>query len=357
MSQWHYARGGQQNGPVTFEELRTMVRSGELEPADLVWNPSMKDWVAAGSVEGIFSAGAVAASANKPYATPGSAWGVSPDSYVGALVEEIAPGSEPIDVTACISRGFQLTKRNFLVLFLALLCYVGISIAITVPFSIAEAASNFNGVQANPLPPGAAGDPWSAMQYGFRTQFTPVHLLEQAVSIVVSAFLAAGFYRIGLNLVSGAPASVGQLFSQGGKLIRIALGSVLFAVPMWIGMTTLAFGGMTAGAIVSGVATILYVVIWMRLGFYGMAIVDRDLSLVESLKYSASITRNNQWNILGLVVLAGLLLMLGAVACMIGMIFTGPLAMLAIITAYRWMQYGRRSVMDHPGTDVPMIKR
>jgi uncharacterized membrane protein len=39
--QWYFSRHGSQEGPVTEEQLRTMIRGGELTPGDLVWNQEM----------------------------------------------------------------------------------------------------------------------------------------------------------------------------------------------------------------------------------------------------------------------------------------------------------------------------
>ncbi len=60
MTEWYYARGGQQSGPVTFEQLGELARSGGLHPKDLVWTSTMKDWTPAGQVPGLFVAPAIA---------------------------------------------------------------------------------------------------------------------------------------------------------------------------------------------------------------------------------------------------------------------------------------------------------
>jgi len=53
--EWHYAKGGQREEPVTFERLRELTESGELQPNDLVWRKGMEDWQPAKTVEGLFS--------------------------------------------------------------------------------------------------------------------------------------------------------------------------------------------------------------------------------------------------------------------------------------------------------------
>lgn len=337
MSQWYYARGGQQKGPVAFEELRTMARSGALDPADLVWNASMKDWLPASAIAGIFTAEEPAPSRempNNPYTTPGSAWGVTSDSYVGTPATEIVPGSEPIDVMACIGRGFQLTKRHFLVLFLVGLIYIGISMAVNLPFSIMEGVQNFNSYSPSP------GE--GQFAYGVRDQFTPLYLVHQIVSSLVSLFLALGTTRIGLNLVSGQEASVGQVFSQGGKMLRMIGATIIFYIAVMIGFVLLIVPG---------------VYIALRFGQFAIAIVDKDMGIMEAFRYSSSLTTNNRLNLLGLGIMGFLIMIAGLLALCVGVVFAIPVVWLSTTVAYRWMQYGRRAIMDYPGTEVPMIKQ
>jgi uncharacterized RDD family membrane protein YckC len=76
MTDWYYARNGQQQGPVTLETLQQLARTGQLDPsADLVWNASMTDWIPAGQAAGVFVAEAPAGAAPgglNPYAAPRS---------------------------------------------------------------------------------------------------------------------------------------------------------------------------------------------------------------------------------------------------------------------------------------------
>jgi uncharacterized RDD family membrane protein YckC len=43
---WHYVYQGQQAGPVTEEELLTLVREGKLSEETLVWREGMPNWIA-----------------------------------------------------------------------------------------------------------------------------------------------------------------------------------------------------------------------------------------------------------------------------------------------------------------------
>ncbi len=43
---WHYAKNGEQHGPVSEDELKNLHRAGEIQDKDLVWREGFTDWVA-----------------------------------------------------------------------------------------------------------------------------------------------------------------------------------------------------------------------------------------------------------------------------------------------------------------------
>lgn len=50
---WYYARGARRCGPVTYEQLREKVSTGELSPIDMVFNEGASQWVSAQDVPGL----------------------------------------------------------------------------------------------------------------------------------------------------------------------------------------------------------------------------------------------------------------------------------------------------------------
>jgi hypothetical protein len=48
--QWYYSKNATQLGPVTDEELRAKLASGEVTASDMVWKDGMPDWKPAASV-------------------------------------------------------------------------------------------------------------------------------------------------------------------------------------------------------------------------------------------------------------------------------------------------------------------
>ena len=90
---WFYGRGGQRNGPVTFEQLRQLVAGAQLRPDDLVWQDGWSEWRKATEVTGLFAApqqppsGPSPSSPSKPPSSssppPGT---IGPESPVSGLV-------------------------------------------------------------------------------------------------------------------------------------------------------------------------------------------------------------------------------------------------------------------------------
>ena len=342
MTEWYYARGGQQNGPVSFEQLVEMARSGGLNPKDdLVWSQNMKDWTPAGQVSGIFAQAVEAArpptppaDPANPYAAPDSTWTEVAPMPQGEALEEIIPGSEPLDVGGCLTRGFELTKRHFGPIVLVGLTYIGISLVAGMVFGLIDVALGFGQSTGGVLNSEDGNTSATYQQSG--------GMVSAIGSQLLSVFLSLGVTRIGLNLVSGKEFSVGMLFGEGRKLVRAILASLLFGVVVAVGFVLL---------IVPGVYLAL------KYGQFLTAIVDRDLGIMESFAYSASITTNNRLSLLGLWLLCLLVVLAGALACFVGLIFAMPVAWLSTVVAYRWMQYGHRAALDHPGTTTPMLAK
>jgi len=73
---WYYAQRGQQEGPVSEQELLQLASSGELKPTDYLWRPGLSTWV---SAKDVFLA--LDPAAPWPYTSPENAPQVpSPDS-------------------------------------------------------------------------------------------------------------------------------------------------------------------------------------------------------------------------------------------------------------------------------------
>ena len=71
MSQWYYAKGGRQLGPVPESELARLAASGGIDPAtDLVWREGMDDWKPANEIAELNLSAPDSAAPLNPYAAP-----------------------------------------------------------------------------------------------------------------------------------------------------------------------------------------------------------------------------------------------------------------------------------------------
>jgi len=52
--EWFFSKGGQQQGPVDFDQLKQLAASGQVRPGDLVWCEGMAKWTEAGTIENLF---------------------------------------------------------------------------------------------------------------------------------------------------------------------------------------------------------------------------------------------------------------------------------------------------------------
>jgi hypothetical protein len=55
--EWHYAKNGSQEGPVSGATLKNLIMSGEVASTDLVWREGMSDWRPAAEISDFESDG------------------------------------------------------------------------------------------------------------------------------------------------------------------------------------------------------------------------------------------------------------------------------------------------------------
>jgi len=149
--------------------------------------------------------------------------------------------------------------------------------------------------------------------------FGVLFFFETLKFAIVDCYLQSGYRQMLLKIARGENAEVSDLFAGGRFFWRVFWASVLVSLMSTVGFMML---------VVPGVFVML--IFWP----YFFVIIDRDVGIVESFRVSAELTSGNY--------LAGLLLGLvwtgcwfgGLAACCVGLIFTYPLALLALTVAY-----------------------
>ena len=129
---WYYAVGNVRHGPVTFEELRGLVRSGTLQALDLVWQPEFgPEWRNAGQVRALFETAELEA----PPLVPADVQKAPLLGVTGERPSCLSAASQAYNrVVAVLFRPFDI-MRWFSMGFCAWLAYIGTQ------------SANFNGMK------------------------------------------------------------------------------------------------------------------------------------------------------------------------------------------------------------------
>jgi predicted RNA-binding Zn-ribbon protein involved in translation (DUF1610 family) len=132
-------------------------------------------------------------------------------------------------------------------------------------------------------------------------------------------FIMLGQSRLLLNVARGEHAQLGDLFSGGKYLWRMAGASILFGLMVFIGFLCLIIPGI-----------ILTLMFWP----YYFVLVDEDPPGIECLSRAKEYTTGNWGAVFVLFLAAVALVILGMCAAFVGLIFTVPLASLMMAVAY-----------------------
>ena len=186
MSEWYYMYGGQQQGPVTAAQLKSLAATGSLGPDDLVWNSSMTEWAAAKRMRGLNFVGQ-AAMVPQSVAVPGLAASfgheAAPQAYAPAPAYE--PTSEAPLATA------------------------------TAPQQLGYSAGRDDGVSPRTLELLRQTRPWV--------------LLVSVVMFIGTGLLLLGVI-IGIIATVAGGAGLGRIFGAGGAAAGAVVGIVMIVV-------------------------------------------------------------------------------------------------------------------------------
>ncbi len=138
-------------------------------------------------------------------------------------------------------------------------------------------------------------------------------------------------------MLRGSTANLGLLFQGGNRLLPV-LGLLILWEILPIGGVFLCYLLINLNP-VAGVVGVLTIVIffvmlfqWFWPSYY--LVVDRQIPVIESLRLAKQITEGNNGNTCYVFLVSLGLLLLGAIPCGIGWLFTGPLSSGLWGTAY-----------------------
>jgi len=141
------------------------------------------------------------------------------------------------------------------------------------------------------------------------------------IGTLVSLLITLGWLRVALEITNGVKPEVGDVFKASGYGTFI-IASILFYIGFVIGLILLIIPG------------IIFAVVF---GFYGFVIAQRPqgTGVMEALQASADLTRGHRWQLFGLGIVLLLINIVGLLACLVGVIFTWGITLIAWAYTYR----------------------
>lgn len=197
--------------------------------------------------------------------------------------------SSPVNVGDAVGYGWEVYWKNWTTLIVISI----VVIAIEVVFGLIGNASD---------------------NLGFR-------IVVQFLGFLVGALVSLGWLRVSLEVTRGVKPEVGDLFKAQGYGPYL-LATILFTIGLYIGLILCIIPG------------IIFLCVF---GFYGFVIAERGegVGVMESLQKSADLTRGHRWQLFGLGIVLFLINVVGAILCLVGLLFTAGITLLAWAYTYR----------------------
>ncbi len=305
---------GKEYGPVTAAKIHEWINGGRANLSTKAKRADEGVWKTLGEFAEFSAPPAAAApapaSAGSPFtaATPAAA-PAQPAGPVDAKVyaAELIARAAPLDIFGCLSRSFDLWKANFLPL-------VGVTFVVF-------------------LATGVLG---------------MVPILGAIVNIVLSGVFYGGLYYYYLGKMRGEPREFGDAFAGFSKafgplalasLLTVALSMAAACVliaPWVIGIMMTAQQGQPNPLLFLGIFVCALPIMYLSVSwtFTFALVIDQGLGPWTAMEVSRRVVTKQWFRVFFTILLGGILAMLGLIGLIIGVVFTLPLAIGALLYAY-----------------------
>ncbi len=140
------------------------------------------------------------------------------------------------------------------------------------------------------------------------------------VSAIFSLFFSIAFIRIGLKIVDGGTPEIADLWASYRVFWKYLGAGILYFLIVLGGLILLIVPG----------------IIWaIKYSFFGFFVVDQNLGPVDAIKASGRITHEAKWQLFLLGWLFFGVILLGALACGVGLFAAIPTVMIATAFVFR----------------------
>jgi uncharacterized membrane protein len=147
-----------------------------------------------------------------------------------------------------------------------------------------------------------------------------VGLLLNWVSFFVGQLVGIVWIALALAVLDGREISSDTLLPSGQVFVSYLIASLLFSIMVVVGLVLLIIPG---------------IIVALVFGLYGWALVDHRLDPVEALRHSSRITSGNRLQLLGFVLVALVVNIIGVLLFIVGVLVTSAVTLIAAGHAYR----------------------
>jgi uncharacterized membrane protein len=220
-------------------------------------------------------------------------------------------GASGFDVAAAFKFGWAKFTANALPILLIMLVLVVSSVIVS--FIGSSITSSMNEIEFNPdtLEFEGGGGFFSASYF--------VGFLFNALTWIVQTIVGAALIKGALDLTSGKPLSVSSMIT-GVDFVQVVIAAVLVGIATFIGLVL---------CILPGIAVIFLT--WFTTFF----IVGKGMNAIEAIKASVSFVTGN-FASMALLLLASMgALIVGAIACLVGLLVAYPVVLIAQAYSFR----------------------
>ena len=327
-------------GPISVEDIRQWISEGRLSAQSMVKSDADVGWRALGTLPEF-------ADAFKTMTPPP----IAPLTPAGGGADTGSDGVDflnrdyEMDIGGCVSRGWTTYKEHFGTLFVSFI------VAVVVILGALMVLGGIVGLVVV-----AAGQSLVVREVS--------NLIVAALLCLVSGPMMGGVYKVYLKALRKQTPSVNDAFSGfGAKYKNLVLGnlivsmtSALWMLPYrWVSdskimpillqmqhaqpadlqtLLTQMIDASTSSLPVLLVTMIPLTYFSVNMQFTVPLIMDKQLGAWEAVKASWKMVHRHWWYMFGMTVVVGLVLISGVVGCCIGVIFTVPLAIAAMMAAY-----------------------
>lgn len=159
------------------------------------------------------------------------------------------------------------------------------------------------------------------------------------LSMAVSVFISIAVVRVVLRFNRGETAEMEDLWMGYPLFLDFLVGSILYGLLVFAGLILCVIPGIYWG---------------VKYQFYGYCIMDRNVGPVEGIKMSGRLTQGSWWNLFWLGIMQFLVVLLGMLACLVGLFWAMPTAMVAHGYAYVRLAAAAPEALAPPATAEPV---